>query len=220
MRRAFALRPDLHHAAGFASGSENRLTFEDIHADGLLQIHIRPGLDGINCLQRVPMIGRSNEHDIHLVFLKHLSVVRISHRCLARFLPLLGNLHRTRQHVLVRIAQRHNLNGCHLRQPPEVALAIPAGANQAHAARLLIYDVRTETPQRRCRQRSSGGMQESTAVDVKQWEGGRSRLGIHGSGKVFPEYASSLQAMAMLLRGKFRAGVWPHQAHVAVQRGF
>ena len=83
MRRALALRADLHHAVLLASGSENRLTFEDIHADGLLQIHIRPGLDGIYCLQGMPVIRRSDQHDIHLLFLEHLLVIRISRRGLA-----------------------------------------------------------------------------------------------------------------------------------------
>ena len=49
-----------------------------------------------------------------------------------------GDLHGLGEHVLVRVAERNDFDGRHLGEPPEVALAIPAGADQAHALGFLV----------------------------------------------------------------------------------
>ena len=131
MRSALALGADLHDALVLARGGEDGFALEDIHADGLLQIDIRAGFNGGDGLQRVPMVGRADEDDIELVFLEHLAVVAVGARRLLRFLPLGGNLHRAGQHLLVRIAKRDDLDGRHLQEAPEIALAIPTGSRSA-----------------------------------------------------------------------------------------
>ena len=81
MRRAAALRADLHHAIVFARRGEHRLAFRDIDADRLLAIDIRAGLHRLDHRQRVPMVGRADEHDVEVLLLEHLAIV--ARRCAA-----------------------------------------------------------------------------------------------------------------------------------------
>ena len=83
MRRAPALRADLHHAVVFTRRGEHRLALPHIRADGLLAIHIRARFDRGNRLQRVPMIGCPDEDNVQVFLLEHLAVVAIG----ARLLP-------------------------------------------------------------------------------------------------------------------------------------
>ena len=40
--------------------------FEHVDADGLLHVDVRPGLQRVDALQGVPVIGRSDEDDVEL----------------------------------------------------------------------------------------------------------------------------------------------------------
>ena len=137
VRRALALRADLHHALVLAGRGEHRLAFEHVDADRLLQIDVGAGLDGGDGVQRVPVVGRADEHDVEVLLLEHLAVVGVG-RGGFWLRPLPGDLDRLGEHVLVRIAEGDDLDRRDLHEPPQVALAVPAGADQADAAGFLV----------------------------------------------------------------------------------
>ena len=84
-------------------------------------------------MQRVPMIRRADQHNIEVLFLEHFAIIVISAGRLLGFLALAGDLDRLGQHVFVGITNGNDLDGCYLDQSPQIALAIPAGANQTDA---------------------------------------------------------------------------------------
>ncbi len=129
MRRALALRADLHHALVFARRVKHRLALEHIRADGFLAIHIRARLHGRDRVQRVPMVRRTDQHNIQVLLFQHLAVVVVAARLLLRLLPLAGEFRRAFEHVLVHVANGNHLHRRHLDEPPQIALAIPTGAD-------------------------------------------------------------------------------------------
>ena len=72
VRRAAALRADLHDAAVLAGGGEHRLALDHVHADRLLHVDVGPGLDGGDHGQRVPVVGRGDEDDVEVLLGEHL----------------------------------------------------------------------------------------------------------------------------------------------------
>ena len=50
-------------------------------------------------MERVPMIGRTNQHNIQIFLLQHQAIIGVSARLLLRFLALTCNLYRAREHV-------------------------------------------------------------------------------------------------------------------------
>ena len=171
MRRALALRPDLHHAFVLAGGSQYGFALEHINADRLLQIDIGTRFQRRDGLQRMPMVGRSDEHDVKLMLLEHLAIVIIRARFVVRLLSLTGNLDRTVQHVLIRIANGNDFRRRHLNQSPQVAGAIPTGANEPHPPGFAVCKIQRVRAQGRegCqRGRSGGGLQEMTTINVER----------------------------------------------------
>ena len=67
VRRALALRADLHHALVLARGIQHGFAFAHVAADGLLAINIRAGFNGRDAMQRVPVIRRTDEHDVEVL---------------------------------------------------------------------------------------------------------------------------------------------------------
>ncbi len=130
MGRALALGADLHHAFMFARGAQHGLAFANIPADGFLAIHVRAGFHRRNGMQRVPMIGRTDQHDVQLVGRQHLAVVAVEGGPLFGLLPLANQIGRSRQHVLVHVAQGHDFDRRNLNEAAEVGLAIPAAADK------------------------------------------------------------------------------------------
>ena len=84
--------------------------------------------------QGVPMIGRGDQHDVEVLFAKHLAVVAIDARGVLGALPGGDDVGRLGEHALVDVAERHDFDGFDLEQAQEVALAVPAGADEADAA--------------------------------------------------------------------------------------
>ena len=149
-----------------ARGGEHRLALDHVHADRLLHVDVGPRLDGGDHRQGVPMVRRGDQHDVQVLFLEHFAVVAVEPRLLLRRLPGRHQLRGLGEHPLVDVAQRHDLDRRHLEQPQQVALAVPAAADQPDAFRRL------------------GGEPEGIAVDGRQ--GQRRRAGakelatIHG----------------------------------------
>ncbi len=105
VRRALALCADLHHAFVFARGIEHGFAFTHVPADWLLAVHLGAGFNRSDRVKRVPMIWRTDEHDVEVLRLEHLAVIVVGPRLLLRLLPLAGDLDGFGEHVLVGIAQ-------------------------------------------------------------------------------------------------------------------
>ena len=136
VRRAAALRADLHDPAVLPRGGEHRLAFDHVDADRLLHVDVGARLHGGDHRQGVPVVGRGDEDDVEVFFREHLAVVGEGPRLLLRSLPLGDQLGRVGEHPLVDVAQRDDLDRGDLDQPEQVDLAVPAGADQADSRRL------------------------------------------------------------------------------------
>ena len=130
VRRAAPLRADLHDALVLARRREHRLALDDVDADRLLHVDVGAGLHRLDHRQRVPVIRRGDEHDVEVLLLQHLAVVAVGARLLLRRLPRRDQLGRVGEHLLVDVAERDDFDRRDLDQPEQVALAVPAGADQ------------------------------------------------------------------------------------------
>ena len=83
--------------------------------------------------KRVPMVRRADQHDVEVLLLEHLAVIAVGARLLLGLLPLAGDLHRLGEHVLVGIADGDDFDRRDLDEPPQIAFAVPARADQADA---------------------------------------------------------------------------------------
>ena len=101
-----------------------------------------------------------------------------------------GNLHRTGQHLLVRVAKRDHLHRRNLEQAPEIALAIPTGPNEPH----LEFAIRLGAPQ-------NNGEPEH--------EGAAGR----GQGAVFEEFTACASGVACLCHSQFVVRLMQPQFH-------
>ena len=79
------------------------------------------------------MVGRGDQDDVEVLLLEHLAVVGVGARRLLRRLAVGDHLGGLGQHLLVDVAQRDDLDRRDLDQPEQVALAVPAAADQADA---------------------------------------------------------------------------------------
>ena len=128
--RAPPLRADLHDAAEPAGSGEDRLAFEHIDADRLLEVDISPRLHGSDPVKGVPVVGGADEHDVELVRSEHVPIVAVGPRGRPRLLSLLRDLDGAGKLVAIGVGDGRDLDRGHLHKPPEVAFAIPAGADQ------------------------------------------------------------------------------------------
>ena len=184
MRRALALRADLHDTPVLAGGVEHGVALAHVPADRFLAIHVGAGLHRGDRVQRVPMVRRTDQHNVEVLLLEHLAVVRVGSWLFLRFLPLAGDLHRAREHLLVHVANRDDLDRRDLDQPPKVALSIPPGADQTDPSGLAADNARGISAKRwQRRERGGGGrgLEKSPPADVKAragpWSGS---IGFHG----------------------------------------
>ncbi len=110
VRRAFALGADLDDALVFARGIKHRFAFAHVAANRFLTVNVGTGLDRRDAVQRVPVVGRADEHEVKVFFLEHLAVIGVGARLLLRLLPLAGDLDGFGEHVLVGIADGDDLH--------------------------------------------------------------------------------------------------------------
>jgi hypothetical protein len=133
MRSAAALRADLDNTLILSRGGQHRLAFDDINADGFLDIDINAAFDGGNHGQRMPMVRRADENDVEVLLRQHLAVIVIEARLLFGHLPRGDQIGRGGKHVAIDIAKRNHFHRGDLDQAQQVALAVPSAANEADA---------------------------------------------------------------------------------------
>ncbi len=139
---AAALSAHLHRPAVLARGGQHGLTLHDVHARGLLHVDVGACLAGFDHGQRVPVVGGADHHHLEVLLGQHLPVIAVGPGLLARLLPLGHQGGRLGQHPSVDITQRNHLHGSDLDQAQQVALAVPPGADQAHAQGLFLGEGR------------------------------------------------------------------------------
>lgn len=132
MRSTLPLRSDLHNAFVFSCCGKNRFAFHHVHTDGFLKIHVRTRFNRGNSVKGVPVIGRSDQNNIQILFRKHLAIVPVGPRLLFGLLPLRGDLDGFGEHLGIHIANRYHLYRGNLNQSPQVALAVPSGADESY----------------------------------------------------------------------------------------
>ena len=101
-----------------------------------------------------------------MVLLQHRAVIVVRARLVFRLLPLAGDFHRAGEHVFVRIADGNDFDRRDLLEPPQVAFAIPARADQPDAPG-SVGGGKSGGDITRRRQRSDGGgaeLEEFAAV--------------------------------------------------------
>ena len=131
VRCAAALRSHLHDASVLARGGHHCLALDHVHADGLLTPHVGARLDRGNHGERVPVIGRVDEDDVEILLGEHLAIIGIGARTVLRRLALRHSIGRVRQHLLIHIAHRDDLDGRDLDQTKQVGFAVPARSDDA-----------------------------------------------------------------------------------------
>ena len=155
VRRAAALGAHLHDPLVLAGRGQHRLALGHVDADRLLDVNINAGLDGRDHRQGMPVVGRGDQDDVEVFFLEHLAVVGERARSLLRGLAVGDDVGGLGQHLLVDVAQRDDLDRRDLDQPEQVALAVPAAADQSHA--LGFPAGRTQSSPCRSREREARG---------------------------------------------------------------
>ncbi len=138
VRRAAPLGADLHNAFVLPGSRHHGLPLGDVHADRFLHVDVGAGLDGRDHGQGVPVVRSADEHDVEVLFLEHVAVVAMGAWLLFRLLPLGNEVGGLGQHPAIDVAQRHDLDRGDLNQAEQVALAVPATADQADARRFGI----------------------------------------------------------------------------------
>ena len=131
MRPNAPMQPHLHHAPGGLSGIENRAALLHRVRGGFLQEHMCALRQRLDCRQRVPMIGRGNDHDLRFLPGEHLAIIIV----LARLIPVeVGNLLRAHlARLLVHIANTRHLAAPVRNRLSQNIHAPPARANQGSA---------------------------------------------------------------------------------------
>jgi hypothetical protein len=174
VRGALALRADLDDAFVFSRRGQNRFAFNDIDADGLLQIDIGAGLDGGDRVQGMPVIGGTDQDNVEVLFLEHLAIVGVGARGLFGRLTLAGDFDGSGEHIGIGIADRYHLDGGNLDQTPQIALAVPAGANESDAFGFLLDQLGPVSAEGGQGQTRGGRLEEAAAVDHKSLRDRRS----------------------------------------------
>ena len=131
--------------------------------DRLLHPNIGAGLHGRNHRQRVPVVGRGHQADVQVLLLQHLAVIAEQPGSLLRCLPGGHHLRRLRQHLLVHVAHRNHLDGRHLDQAEQIALAVPPRTDNADTLRFLVRQLFGHSPGGQT-QAGSPGTQEFAAI--------------------------------------------------------
>ena len=88
------------------------------------------------------MVGRRDLHDVEVLLLEHLAIIRVRARLLLRFLPARHDLGRFGEHVFIYIAQRDHLDGRHLDQAQQIGFAVPSAPDEAHTFRFVVRESR------------------------------------------------------------------------------
>src|SRR2546423_2775192 len=113
------------------------------------------------------MIGCADEDGVEIFFFEQVAIVAVGARLFLRFLALTGDLNGTGEHLLIDVADGNDLHRGNLDQSPQVALAVPTGANEADAFWFPVDDVKGVRAECGEGDRSGSGLEETTAINVK-----------------------------------------------------
>jgi hypothetical protein len=113
--------------------------------------------------------------------------------------------------VLIGIAEGDDFDRRHLNEAPQIAGAIPAGADEADAAGLAIGDLQrlgAEGGKRGERGGRGGGVQKAAAIDVKRGAG--EEIGdVHAVGSVVEVRRKACRERVGIIRdGAVEGNVW------------
>ena len=125
------LRPHLDDALVALGRLEHRAPFVNGLGERLLDIHILPGLAGEDGRQGVPMVGRGDEHHIHILAIEH--AVEVLHRIGFPAALLLANLDPFGDPRFVHVADHDAVHLGVEEETFKVALSHAAAADQAEA---------------------------------------------------------------------------------------
>ena len=103
------------------------------------------------------------QDDVEVLLAEHLAVVVVGAGLLLRGLARGDDLRRAGQHLFVHVAERDHLDRRHLDQPEQVALAVPAAADEADAL-LLVCEFSGIAAEGRQRQSCRTDLDEFPAV--------------------------------------------------------
>ncbi len=119
----------LHDALVTLRGLKHGAALVNGRGERLLDIDILPGLAGQHGGQGMPVVGRGNEHHIHVLAVEHAAEVLHRVRLLAA--PLLANLHALGDLRIVHVADDDTIHLGVEEEAFEVALTHAAAADQA-----------------------------------------------------------------------------------------
>ncbi len=122
-----ALQPDLHHPVGAPRGVHHGPPFPHHEGQRLLDVDVLARLAGVDCLQRVPVVGGADGHRVEILEVEELPVVLELSGLTARFLG--GEV----EVGLVQVAKGHDFEVGVLQEGIEHLVAPVAQSNEAHA---------------------------------------------------------------------------------------
>jgi hypothetical protein len=130
----------------------------------LIDPDVGAGAQRLDHRERMPVVGRRHEDRVEVALGEHAPVVGVGSwlppRGLAR-----GDLRRgVRQHPRVDVADRDDLDRRDLQEAEEGGLAVPAGADQAHAQRRRVRERRSVSRRGRERERGRARPQELSSL--------------------------------------------------------
>src|SRR5688572_17221939 len=154
MRRGATVRADLYNTIVRARRLQHRLAFADGMCRGLFDVNVRARFHRRDGGQRVPVVGRRDDHDLRLFFREQFAVVAIFSRLVPAQLRDL--FHARIERALIDIAYAHDLALAARHRFANDIATPPTGADQSRAmfASSLVgcTDVQTrEGSSRECR---------------------------------------------------------------------
>ena len=103
---------------------------------GFCTVDVRPGLDGGDHGERVPVIGSVNEDDVQILCRKHLAIVRKRSRSSWWFRCRAATISAASSSIRESTSQRAvDFDRGDLDEPEQVTFSVPTAADQPHARR-------------------------------------------------------------------------------------
>jgi hypothetical protein len=131
VRHAALLRADLHDLAVLGQRVEDAPAFLRLVSQRLFNVNVLAGRHGVDRHRHVPVIGRGDEHGVHVFVAQELVIIAVGRRLgIGEFLRLL-------QVRFVDVAQRHHARVRHLGERLHQVPAAASCADQADVEPLV-----------------------------------------------------------------------------------
>ena len=105
MRADAPVQSHLHDLARVARRPHHRLALVDRVSRRLLDVHMRPGFDRRDRVQRMPVVRRRDDHHLRLLLVQQLAVILVAlGRCAGQFAHLIEGRF---QAVAIDVAHRY-----------------------------------------------------------------------------------------------------------------